>query len=107
MLDLKQENLGETKNDRGRGMVPVCGFLSPGEKELGHRLRDDPHTRWIKTVAHGLPPRFDPTVEGSRFLAAGRQLFLSTFNPSVPVFPVNYDNCHLMNALCKRATGES
>ena len=28
----------------------------------------------------------------------------------VPVFPVNYDNCHLMNArneaLCRRATGE-
>ena len=91
-----------------RGEVPVCGFLSPGEKELERRLRQELHARWIKTVAHGLPPRFDPTVEDSRFLAEGRQLLLSSFPVDVPVFPVNYDNCHLMNArneeLCKRAT---
>jgi hypothetical protein len=41
-------------------------------------------------------------------LAEGRQLLLSSFPVDVPVFPVNYDNCHLMNArneeLCKRAT---
>ena len=94
-----------------RGEVPVCGFLSPGEKELERRLRQEPHARWIKTVAHGLPPRFDPTVEDSRFLAEGRQLLLSSFPVDVPVFPVNYDNCHLMNArneeLCKRATADS
>ena len=93
-----------------RGEVPVCGFLSPGEKELERRLRQEPHVRWIKTVAHGLPPRFDPTVEDSRFLAEGRQLLLSSFPVDVPVFPVNYDNCHLMNArneeLCKRATAQ-
>ena len=93
-----------------RGEVPVCGFLSPGEKELERRLRQEPHARWIKTVAHGLPPRFDPTVEDSRFLAEGRQLLLSSFPVDVPVFPVNYDNCHLMNArneeLCKKATAQ-
>ncbi len=93
-----------------RGMVPVCGFLSPGEKELERRLRAEPYARWIKTVAHGLPPRFDPTVADSRYLAEGRQLFLSSFPVDVPVFPVNYDNCHLMNArneaLCQRAKGE-
>ena len=92
-----------------RGMLPVCGFLSPGEKELERRLRQEPFARWIKTVAHGLPLRFDPTVEDSRFLADGRQLILSSFPSDVPVFPVNYDNCHLMNArneaLCRRATG--
>ena len=92
-----------------RGMLPVCGFLSPGEKELEWRLRQEPFARWIKTVAHGLPQRFDPTVEDSRFLADGRQLILSSFPVDVPVFPVNYDNCHLMNArneaLCRRATG--
>lgn len=91
------------------GMVPVCGFLSPGEKELERQLRAAPGTRWIKTVAHGLPDRFDPTVEDSRYLAAGRQLVLSSFPADVPVFPVNWDNCHLMNArnetLCARATG--
>ena len=89
------------------GWLPVCGFLSPGEKELERRLRAEPYARWIKTVAHGLPPRFDPTVEDSRFLAEGRQLFLSSFADDVPVFPVNYDNCHIMNArnaaLCARA----
>jgi hypothetical protein len=46
----------------------------------------------------------------SRYLAEGRQLFLSSFPVDVPVFPVNYDNCHLMNArneaLCQRARGE-
>ena len=82
-----------------------------GEKELERRLRTEPFTRWIKTVAHGLPPRFDPTVEDSRFLAEGRQLFLSSFPDEVPVFPVNYDNCHLMNArneaLCARAAAGS
>ena len=52
----------------------------------------------------------DPTVEDSRFLADGRQLILSSFPSDVPVFPVNNDNCHLMNvrneALCRRAMGE-
>lgn len=81
-----------------RGMIPVCGFLSPGEKELERQLRAAPYTRWIKTVAHGLPERFDPTVEDSRYLAEGRQLILSSFPVDVPVFPVNWDNCHLMNA---------
>ena len=61
-------------------------------------------------MAHGLPPRFDPTVADSRYLAEGRQLVLSSFPVDVPVFPVNYDNCHLMNArneaLCRRAAGE-
>ena len=89
------------------GMVPVCGFLSPGEKELERLLRLEPDTRWIKTVAHGLPARFDPAVEDSRYLAEGRQLLLSSFGVEVPVFPVNYDNCHLMNerneALCARS----
>lgn len=93
------------------GMVPVCGFLSPGEKELERQLRLEPDTRWIKTVAHGLPARFDPTVEDSRHLAEGRQVFLSSFPVDVPVFPVNYDNCHLMDArneaLCERASGMS
>ena len=45
--------------------------------------------------------------EESRFLAAGRQLVLSSFPPEVPEFPVNWDNCHVMNdrnvAMCTRA----
>ncbi len=96
-------------NQASRGMIPVCGFLSPGEKELERRLRQEPYARWIKTVAHGLPPRFDPTVEDSRYLADGQQLILSSFSTDVPIFPINYENCHLMNdrneELCRRATG--
>lgn len=41
----------------------------------------------------------------------GKPGYTVELTPSdVPVFPVNYDNCHLMNArneaLCRRATGE-
>ena len=86
--------------------LPLC----PADTAILLRLRQEPFARWIKTVAHGLPLRFDPTVEDSRFLADGHQLILSSFPSDVPVFPVNYDNCHLMNArneaLCRRATGE-
>lgn len=80
------------------GMIPVSGFLSPAEKEVLRRLQLTPHARWIKCVAHGLPPRFDPTVEDSRHLAAGRELILSSFPAEVPMFPVNRENCELMNA---------
>ena len=109
-VEQHEQEIAQMVERARRGEVPVCGFLSPGEKELERRLRQEPHARWIKTVAHGLPPRFDPTVEDSRFLAEGRQLLLSSFPVGVPVFPVNYDNCHLMNArneeLCKRATAQ-
>jgi len=70
-------------------------------------LRKDPGTRWIRTVAHGLPPRFDPSAEESRYLAERRQLVLSSFPSDIPEFPVNWTNCHIMNdrnaALCARA----
>ena len=89
------------------GAIPVSGFLSPGEKRVLALLRAEPDTRWIRAVPHGLPPRFDPTVEESRFLAAGRQLVLSSFPTEVPEFPVSWDNCHIMNdrilAMCARA----
>ena len=80
------------------GMIPVSGFLSPAEKEVLRRLQLTPHARWIKSGAHGLPPRFDPTVEDSRHLAAGRELILSSFPAEVPMFPVNRENCEHMNA---------
>lgn len=63
------------------GAIPVCGFLSPGEKRGLELLRKEPATRWIRTVAHGLPPRLDPSAEESRNLAEGRQLVLSSFPP--------------------------
>lgn len=89
-----------------RGMIPVCGFLSPGEKALEERLREDPCARWIKTVPHGLADGFDPSVEDSRALAEGRLLVLSSFGEDVEAFPVRRENCEAMNernaAMCAR-----
>lgn len=84
--------------DRARaGMIPVCGFLSPAEKELQARLRADSRVRWIKMLPAGLPPRYDPSAEDSRHLAADRLLILSSFPPTVPLSPISRENCELMN----------
>ncbi len=90
-----------------QGWVIVCGFLSPGEKELGRRLRAEPRARWIKTLAQGLPPRYDPSLADSRELAERRMLLLS----ALPVgAPFDWNTCHRMNdlavAMCRRARGE-
>ena len=91
-----------------QGWVIVCGFLSPGEKELGRRLRAEPRARWIKTLAQGLPPRYDPSLADSRGLAERRMLLLS----ALPVgAPFDWNTCHRMNdlavSMCKRARGEN
>ena len=64
-----------------QGFVPVCGFLSPGEKELLRQLKAEPYARFIRMVPHALPPRYDPSAEDSRELAADRLLILSVFPP--------------------------
>ncbi len=92
-----------------RGMIPVSGFLSPGEKRVQELLRKEDGVRWIKTVPFFLPPRFDPSVEDSRVLSEGRMLVLSSFPPGVPQSPIDWGNCHTMNdrnrALAARAAG--
>lgn len=65
------------------GHIPVSGFISPGEKELLHRLKADPLCRFIKMVPYALPPRYDPSTEDSRELAADRLLILSGFPQGV------------------------
>lgn len=89
-----------------QGWIIVCGFLSPGEKELGRRLRVEVQTRWIKTLAQGLPPRYDPSFVDSRDLAAGRMMILSALPPNAPF---DWNTCHEMNAhaaaMCRRAQG--
>lgn len=90
-----------------QGWVIVCGFLSPGEKELVRRLRAESRARWIKTLAQGLPPRYDPSLADSRELAERRMLLLS----ALPVgAPFDWNTCHRMNdlavAMCRRARGE-
>ncbi len=89
------------------GMVPVCGFLSPAERELERRLRAEASARWIKVVPHALPANHDPSQEDSRTLAEGRMLLLSSFSPEVPASPISRANCETMNdrvfALCGEA----
>jgi len=102
-----EATIAELVEKARQGWVVVCGFISPGEKELGRRLKAEPRARWIKTMAQGLPPRFDPSVEDSRYLAGHRQLLLS----ALPVnAPFDWHSCHWMNdlaaAMCKKARGE-
>lgn len=80
------------------GWTPVCGFLSPGEREFERRLKALPHSRWVKTVPYGLPERYDPSVEDSRWLAAHRQLVLSSFDRGqIPPFIITRSGCLAMN----------
>lgn len=80
------------------GWTPVCGFISPGEREFERRLKALPRSRWIKTVPYGLPERYDPSVEDSHWLAARRQLVLSSFDRSrIAPFKVTRPGCLAMN----------
>ena len=69
-----------------RGMIPVSGFISPGETEALRRLKAEPGARFIRMMPCALPPRYDPSAEDSRELAADRLLILSGFadTPAVP-----------------------
>ena len=63
-----------------RGMVPVSGFISPGEKEALKRLKAEPRARFVKLLPYALPSCYDPSAEDSREIAAGRLLILSPFS---------------------------
>ena len=81
-----------------RGCIPVSGFLSPGEREFEQRLKKLTHSRWIKTVPYAVPEHFDPSVEDSQYLAAHRELILSSFTEDeAPPFCIRRDNCLAMN----------
>ena len=67
------------------GMVPVSGFISPGEKEALRRLKAEPRSRFIKLLPYALPTRYDPSAEDSREIAAGRLLILSCFRDTPPI----------------------
>lgn len=91
-----------------RGMVPVSGFISPGEKEALRRLKLEPRARFVKMLPYGLPPKYDPSAEDSRELAAHRLLILSGFPQSVRDDRAAFRrNCLAMNdlaaAICTRA----
>ena len=91
-----------------RGMVPVSGFISPGEKEALRRLKAEPTARFVKMLPYGLPPKYDPSAEDSRELATRRLLILSGFPQSRKDDRAAFRrNCLEMNdlaaALCAKA----
>lgn len=91
------------------GWTPVCGFISQGEREFERRLKSLTQSRWIKTVPYGLPERYDPSVEDSRWLASHRQLVLSSFDRNqIAPFKITRPGCLVMNeriaSLVERAT---
>lgn len=91
-----------------RGWVPVCGFLSEAEREFGRRLKALPRSRWVRMAPYGLPARYDPSLEDSRWLAEGRLLVLSPFGAEErEPWKVTREGCLAMNAraagLCGRA----
>ena len=100
------------------GFIPVSGFISPGEREVLRRLKVEPRARFIKLLPCALPPRYDPSAEDSRELAAGRLLILSGFSQTPAISAVEMrkssgmahtfrQNCLAMNdlaaALCAAA----
>ena len=68
-----------------RGRIPVSGFISPGEREALRRLKATPSVRFVKMLPHALPPRYDPSAEDSREIAAGRLLLLSGCPETPPI----------------------
>ena len=75
-----QAAIAEIVEKARRGFIPVSGFISPGEREALRRLKAEPRARFIKLLPCALPPRYDPSAEDSRELAAGRLLILSGFS---------------------------
>lgn len=72
--------IAELVEQARHGRVIVSGFLSPGEKELLRRLKSEPRARFIKTLPYALPPCYDPSLEDSREIAAGRLVVVSQVN---------------------------
>ena len=108
MPEEHREAIDEIVAKARQGMIPVSGFISPGEKEALRRLKEEPLARFIKMRPCALPPRYDPSAEDSRELAADRMLILSGFPQTVADSGVIFrENCLAMNdmaaALCARA----
>ena len=111
--------LAEFVEKARRGAVIVSGFISPGEVELLKRLKATPNARFVKMLPCALPPRYDPSAEDSRELAANRMLILSGFTnttPHISALAMRRDpaaahlfraNCLVLNdlaaTLCERA----
>ena len=112
-----REAIDEIVEKARRGMIPVSGFISPGEKEALRRLKAEPLARFVKTLPNALPPKYDPSAEDSRELAAHRLVILSGMAETAAISSLDIrrssaaahgfrQNCLLMNeigaALCNR-----
>ena len=106
-VEAQETALSEAVERARRGMIPVCGFLSPAEHELERRLRVEKAARYIKAVPYGLKHGYDPSLEDSRAIAEGRLLLLSSFSPEIPVSPISRANCEAMNGRILRLCGEA
>ena len=76
--------------------------------EVLRRLKEEPSARFIKMLPYALPPRYDPSAEDSRELAADRLLILNGFPQTVSANDkIARANCLLMNdlivTLCENA----
>lgn len=90
-------------NQTQQGLIPVCGFISPGEKELLRHLKTTPNARFIKIIPFALPPHYDPSAEDSRELAADRMLILSGFPQGTIDTRQNLrTRCNIMNNLAAK-----
>ena len=113
-----EDAIAEIVDRAKRGEIPVSGFISPGEVEALKRLKATPEARFVKILPCALPPRYDPSAEDSRELAADRLLILSGFADTPPISGRDIRramgasrqfraNCLAMNdlaaALCERA----
>ena len=106
-LEAHRPAIDEIIEKARHGMIPVSGFLSPGEKEVLRRLKEEPIARFIKMRPCALPPEYDPSAEDSRELAADRMLILSGFPQSMAdAGAIFRQNCLAMNdmaaAICER-----
>ena len=107
-LEAHRPAIDEIIEKARHGMIPVSGFLSPGEKEVLRRLKEEPVARFIKMRPCALPPEYDPSAEDSRELAADRMLILSGFPQSVAdAGAIFRQNCLAMNdmaaSICERS----
>lgn len=109
--------IAEIVDKARRGMIPVSGFISPGEVEALRRLKAEPCARFIKLLPCELPPRYDPSAEDSREIAAGRLLILSCFRgtPAISSLEMRRNpsaahdfrrNCLAMNDIAARLCGD-
>lgn len=88
-VEAQKEEIAQAMERALCGMIPVCGFLSPAEKELQHRLRSESRARWIKMVPHGLPALRSFSGGFARLCrrAIARALFFSARNSIFANFP--------------------